>query len=70
MLLNSLLTLDSEKRKSMNVSSKFGADTFLIPQIGCRFATRCKYVFDRCRSERPPLKETEKGRMVACHKFN
>ncbi|MDA4129973.1 MAG: ABC transporter ATP-binding protein [Thaumarchaeota archaeon] len=68
MLLNSLLTLDSEK-KSMKANIRSG-DSFVIPQVGCRFASRCKYVFDRCRSERPLLKETEKGRMVACHKFN
>jgi len=68
MLLNSLLTLDSEK-KLLPIHPRSG-DSFVIPQVGCRFASRCKYVFDRCRSERPLLKETEKGRLVACHKYN
>jgi dipeptide transport system ATP-binding protein len=36
-----------------------------VPQ-GCVFATRCPYVTDLCRSERPPLRPCE-GRMVACH---
>jgi dipeptide transport system ATP-binding protein len=32
----------------------------------CVFATRCPYVTDICRSERPPLRTCE-GRQVACH---
>jgi len=38
------------------------------PPSGCRFHTRCPYVFDRCRVEEPPLKPArEDGRPVACH---
>jgi dipeptide transport system ATP-binding protein len=33
---------------------------------GCVFATRCAYVTDRCRAERPPLRPCG-GRLVACH---
>jgi dipeptide transport system ATP-binding protein len=33
---------------------------------GCVFATRCAYVTDRCRNERPPLRPCD-GRLVACH---
>jgi len=33
---------------------------------GCVFATRCPYVTDLCRSERPPLRPSG-GRLVACH---
>jgi peptide/nickel transport system ATP-binding protein/oligopeptide transport system ATP-binding protein len=33
---------------------------------GCRFAPRCRYVFDRCRREQPPLIETGSGRRSAC----
>jgi dipeptide transport system ATP-binding protein len=32
----------------------------------CVFATRCPYVTDICRSERPPLRACD-GRLVACH---
>ena len=32
----------------------------------CVFATRCPYVTDICRSERPPLRDCD-GRLVACH---
>ncbi|MDZ5621088.1 ABC transporter ATP-binding protein [Nocardioides sp. HM23] len=34
---------------------------------GCAFAARCPFVVDRCRVERPMLREVD-GRMVACHR--
>jgi dipeptide transport system ATP-binding protein len=38
----------------------------LDPPKGCAFATRCPYVTERCRVERPPLRPLA-GRLVACH---
>ncbi len=35
------------------------------PPKGCPFNPRCPLVFDRCRSENPPV-ESKKGRQVAC----
>ena len=32
----------------------------------CRFADRCDYVFDRCRSEPPPLYEPLSGHLARC----
>ncbi len=37
------------------------------PPSGCRFHTRCPYVFDRCRTESPELREVTTGHQVACH---
>jgi peptide/nickel transport system ATP-binding protein len=37
------------------------------PPRGCRFHTRCPYVFDRCRVEEPPLRPVEAGHLAACH---
>ncbi len=34
---------------------------------GCRFHTRCPYVFDRCRVEEPLLKSVVPGHFAACH---
>jgi peptide/nickel transport system ATP-binding protein len=34
---------------------------------GCPFHPRCPYVEDRCRSERPVLRELAPGRYAACH---
>ena len=38
-----------------------------IRRPGCTFHTRCPFVFDRCKVERPPLKPAADGRQVACH---
>ncbi|HYI84370.1 MAG TPA: oligopeptide/dipeptide ABC transporter ATP-binding protein [Acetobacteraceae bacterium] len=41
------------------------------PPKGCRFHTRCPYVFDRCRTEEPPLVAVPTalgpGHLAACH---
>jgi dipeptide transport system ATP-binding protein len=38
----------------------------LNPPKGCVFSTRCPYVTERCRVERPALRPLD-GRLVACH---
>jgi oligopeptide transport system ATP-binding protein len=40
------------------------------PPKGCNFNTRCPKVFDRCRAEKPILREVEPQRFVACHLFD
>ena len=37
------------------------------PPPGCRFAPRCPFAVDRCRREKPPLREVRQGRLVSCH---
>jgi peptide/nickel transport system ATP-binding protein len=37
------------------------------PPSGCRFHTRCPYVFDRCRTEEPLLREVGESQRAACH---
>jgi peptide/nickel transport system ATP-binding protein/oligopeptide transport system ATP-binding protein len=37
------------------------------PPSGCRFHTRCPYVFDRCKIEEPPLLNLGNGHFAACH---
>ena len=36
------------------------------PPSGCRFHPRCPLVFDRCRTEHPPLESVSQGRQAAC----
>ena len=36
------------------------------PAPGCEFAPRCRYALERCREQRPPLREMAGGQ-VACH---
>ena len=37
------------------------------PPSGCRFHTRCPFVFDRCRAEEPELRQSTEGQWAACH---
>jgi peptide/nickel transport system ATP-binding protein len=37
------------------------------PPSGCRFHTRCPFVFDRCRTEEPELRPRAEGQWAACH---
>ncbi|MEZ5853020.1 MAG: dipeptide ABC transporter ATP-binding protein [Hyphomicrobiaceae bacterium] len=37
------------------------------PPSGCHFHTRCPYAFDRCKTDRPLMRETKPGHHVACH---
>ncbi|MGI0070591.1 MAG: ABC transporter ATP-binding protein [Thermoplasmata archaeon] len=51
---------------------RIGGDvpSLINPRPGCRFAGRCPYVIDRCRTEDPLLRELPgyPGRHVACHR--
>jgi len=37
------------------------------PPSGCKFSTRCPYAKDKCKEERPVIREVLEGRYVACH---
>ncbi|HVY42575.1 MAG TPA: dipeptide ABC transporter ATP-binding protein [Hyphomicrobiaceae bacterium] len=37
------------------------------PPPGCHFHTRCPYAFDRCKVERPLMREVKTGHFAACH---
>ena len=37
------------------------------PPTGCRFHTRCPFVFARCRTEEPALRLTDNDHFAACH---
>jgi oligopeptide/dipeptide ABC transporter ATP-binding protein len=38
--------------------------------VGCRFAGRCPFTFDRCRTETPLLQPVGPNKRVACHLFD
>lgn len=66
MLLDSLLTLDSEKSRLFESVEAMAA----VHIGGCKYANACRYAFERCKIEKPELKVSQKGRLVACHKYN
>jgi peptide/nickel transport system ATP-binding protein len=39
----------------------------LSPPTGCHFHLRCPLVQERCKAERPALREVAEGRLSACH---
>jgi dipeptide transport system ATP-binding protein len=53
-------------RASKHLVPKGELPSPLDPPKGCVFSTRCPYVTDRCRVERPALRPLG-GRLVACH---
>jgi peptide/nickel transport system ATP-binding protein len=70
MLLESLLSLDSTRDALFKIGNTVeSADFSSSLRIGCKYAARCNYRFERCLSERPLLREIEKGRWVSCHKY-
>lgn len=40
------------------------------PAPGCRFASRCPYATEICRTQMPELQEVEPGHIVACHNID
>lgn len=40
------------------------------PPSGCKFHTRCRYVFDRCKVEDPAPKDMGNGHVVCCHLYD
>jgi oligopeptide transport system ATP-binding protein len=63
-LLASIPRLDDE-RETLHAIPGVVPDPLARPP-GCRFATRCPYVMDRCRQEEPPLEILGPGLKAAC----
>ena len=64
-LLRSIPSLDAPSHSRLQAIP--GRPPSLVsPGPGCRFAPRCPYVQDRCRTEQPPLVEDEAGHHYRC----
>ena len=55
------------RRNSIKNALKGEVTSPIEPKPGCRFAVRCPYATDACRSVEPELKEVKPGHFVACH---
>ena len=64
-LLASVPTLTRQPRERIELTGELPdpAD----PPPGCTYHTRCAYAIDTCRSDAPPLREIQPGRLVRCH---
>jgi oligopeptide/dipeptide ABC transporter ATP-binding protein len=58
------------QRRRSEVAQTFAAEqTVKPPADGCPFAPRCPYAVERCERERPELRPTGAGGLVACHRY-
>jgi peptide/nickel transport system ATP-binding protein len=64
-LLGEVPRLDIRKRVYEPVSGEIPSP--LDPPSGCHFHPRCPHATERCKMERPALREIAPGRLSACH---
>ena len=64
--LLSAIPLPNIHKKLERVLLKGEITSPIEPKPVCRFANRCNYATDRCRSEEPQLKEVSPGHFVSC----
>ncbi len=65
--LLSAVPIPDPDRRSRPIVLKGETPSPISPPGGCRFHTRCPYVFDRCRVEAPVLAARSATQSVACH---
>ncbi|MCK4789752.1 MAG: ABC transporter ATP-binding protein [Desulfobacteraceae bacterium] len=63
-LMNSIPVLGRSEKFLEEIKGAVPTPYRSIP--GCKFADRCPEAMERCQRERPQLKETGKGHLVAC----
>ncbi|SDB12940.1 ABC transporter ATP-binding protein [Belnapia rosea] len=64
-LLAEVPRIEARKRAFAGVKGEIPSP--LNPPSGCHFHPRCPFAFDRCRIERPALKQIAPGHRSACH---
>lgn len=64
-LLKELPTLNPQRRDFKPIQGELPSP--LAPPPGCAFHPRCPQAMDRCRQERPALREVAPGQLSACH---
>jgi peptide/nickel transport system ATP-binding protein len=64
-LLKELPTLDARRRAYQPIQGELPSP--LAPPPGCTFHPRCPHAMERCRLERPLLRQVADGHLSACH---
>lgn len=57
-----------EKKEKIILKGEIGSP--VNPRPGCRFAPRCPFATDQCRSENPAFEEVKPDHFVACHRVH
>ncbi|MDA0241986.1 MAG: ABC transporter ATP-binding protein [Chloroflexi bacterium] len=65
-LLAALPRMDKRRGDERLQSIPGTPPNLIIPPVGCPFAARCPHVFDKCRTERPPLTQRTPTQKAAC----
>ena len=65
-LLAAIPTLDGADRALAGIPGSI--PNLIEPPAGCRFHPRCPHAIDRCRGEKPVLRDFGGGQRVACHR--
>jgi oligopeptide/dipeptide ABC transporter ATP-binding protein len=65
-LLSSIPTLQTAQEQRLNVIKGSVPNLYRPLPPGCRFAPRCKDVFDKCQQEEPPLIPLGRGQTARC----
>jgi oligopeptide transport system ATP-binding protein len=67
-LMSAVPVADPTLRRERSVPKGEIASPLAVP-AGCRFHPRCPFAFERCRVERPALREVGTGHRAACHLY-
>ena len=66
-LLATVPSADTKRRKKKQIEIFGEPPSPVDPPPGCRFASRCSFVEERCRVETPLLRQIKSNQKVACH---
>jgi oligopeptide/dipeptide ABC transporter ATP-binding protein len=64
-LLAAIPRVKSNKPRATVVTGELPSQIDTVP--GCTFHPRCPFAFERCRAEKPKLREIDPGHLAACH---
>lgn len=66
-LISAIPTIDEDGETKERIMLAGDLPSPIDPPGGCAFHTRCPYATEKCRTERPELKEIEPGHFAVCH---
>lgn len=68
-LLSAIPSISDEKGLGERIRLEGDVPSPIDPPSGCRFHTRCKDCFEKCKTEEPQMKDIGNGHCVACHLY-